>query len=102
MNVGEKVVCIDDKFPNEEGLDSIYKQWISEGDIYTVRRKEGSLTPGVVRVLLEEVKNDPHFFEELGGVTEPGFSMKRFIPYSEFILSNAVSESVEVEAVCEY
>jgi hypothetical protein len=75
FKVGEKVVCVDAK-PNQKAS-QFYSEWLVEGKEYTVRRCEGSLV-GQVRVLLEEVKNDPVFVAELQGKVEPGFAAYRF------------------------
>jgi hypothetical protein len=68
-------MCIDaTRGPGSE----LFDHWVEEGEIYTVRRIEGSLT-GDKRVLLKEIKNPKIFVTALQGYAEPGFSLKRFI-----------------------
>lgn len=55
-----------------------FSVWITEGEIYTLRRTGGSLT-GEIGVYLNEIKNPPVFIPEFGGNVEPSFSRKRFI-----------------------
>lgn len=88
-----RLLCIDDK----RGLGSeLFENWIEEGEIYTIRRTEGSLT-GEQRVLLNEVKNPPIFVTALGMSVEPGFAMKRFIVLED---GNSIQEHKQhVDAV---
>lgn len=69
----DKYICVDD---SKTPASKHFTQWVVEGDVYTIRRKEGSLT-GEVRVLLNEIKNEPVFIAEFGGKVEPGFNIKR-------------------------
>ena len=99
MNVGDKVVCVDD-VPGKEIKMSLFPNWVKEGETYTVRAVEGSFGNGE-RVLLEELRNPSVFFPELGGKTEPGFAGKRFMPYEDFIMSEKAVEELtkEVELI---
>lgn len=73
-----------------------FVNWIEEGEIYTVRRTEGSLT-GEQRVLLKEVKNPPIFVTALQMNAEPGFAMKRFVVLDD---NNSIQEHKQhVDAV---
>lgn len=88
-----RLLCIDDS----RGLGSeLFVNWIEEGETYTVRRVEGSLT-GEQRVLLREVKNPPIFITALQMNAEPGFAMKRFIVLDD---NNSIQEHKQhVDAV---
>ena len=81
---GDRVVCIDES--GREFFTKTHKNWVSESEIYTVRRLEGSLT-GTTRVLLEEIKNPHIYIQALGGRAEPGFNIVRFVKYEDFILN---------------
>lgn len=83
-----KLLCIDDS-PSE--ATHHFQQWVQEGQVYTVRRTEGSLYQGQ-RVLLKELRNDPVWINELQMKAEPGFSMQRFVPVDD--LMNVVEEKV--------
>jgi hypothetical protein len=81
MRVGEKVVCIDDKFPLEIG--KFYQALPVEGQVYVVRDMiDGGTWSGepeiaVYLVGLHNPKSDkPPYFER-------GFSIKRFRPLDE-------------------
>ncbi len=72
----KKLLCVDDKRgPGSE----YFETWVKEGEVYTLRRLEGSLATGVQRVLLKEIKNPPIKISELGAVAEPGFALSRFV-----------------------
>ena len=93
MKQGSKVVCIDDS--RDERSINTHKFWVTEGEIYTVRSVEGSLS-AETRVLLEEIKNPSLYFPELGGYAEPGFAGRRFMPYEDYVLGN-VMENEKIE-----
>lgn len=82
-----KLLCINDK---KNAVSKYFQNWITEGEVYTVRRQEGSLTE-VQRVLLNEIKNPPIFIHELGGMVEPGFARNRFVEVDD--LMNIKEES---------
>lgn len=89
MTPGDKVVCIDDvKRKGSRHLPN----WVNEGETYTIRRVEGSLTQGVTRVLLNEIVNKPIPIKELGSSLEPGFSIKRFVPYEQYVTGNFMED----------
>lgn len=93
MNVGEKVVCVDDKMTPQVNPE-FFPNWIKEGESYTVRAREGSMGTDM-RILLEEISNPSQYFPELGGKTEPGFAQRRFVDWSDFVLSENMEETVE-------
>ena len=95
MQVGGKVICVNDK-SNGRHMSDIHKNWVKEGDIYTVRRIEPSID-GRTRVLLEEIKNPPIYLSTLQGKAEPGFDGNRFKDYSDYVLENSNIEEVELE-----
>ena len=98
MKVGSKVVCINAK--KDDASREFFVSWVEEGQTYTVRRCEGSLHQGQ-RILLDEISNPPIYVKELFGSMEPGFAAKRFVSYEDYVLSNAVSEEVENDQLCE-
>lgn len=87
-----KVICID---ASERGNPTFFPNWIEEGETYTIRDTENGMH-GRVRVLLEEVENPKAFFPELGGKTEPGFNMNRFVPVEDGELEESNSEVEEL------
>ena len=95
MNVGDKVVCVDDSINPKVNMD-MFPNWVKEGQTYTIRRKEGSLT-GSTRILVEELRNKVGYNPELGGSVEAGFAQRRFVPWDEYILSNSIGEEVEFD-----
>lgn len=94
MNIGDKIVCVDDSVNTK--VIHHFSNWVTEGEIYTVRRIEGSLTSDR-RVLLDEVRNQKIFFSELGGSAEPGFAARRFVPYDEYIMAELAVEELKEE-----
>ena len=97
MKVGNKVICVNDT--KEGNLDySMFPNWIKEGEKYTIKRVEGSMT-GVTRFLLEEIANPSVYFPSMMGKAEPGFSHKRFADYEEFIGIEKEVESLIEELV---
>jgi len=86
MVKGQKVICINDTFP--EFVRAIYKQLPVKGKIYTVREvflgREKMVKGGdtaTVGLLLEELHNPPDPFHQ--GQQELGFSSERFAPLEE-------------------
>ena len=71
----KRLLCIDD---SKNVMSKYFKNWVVEGEVYTVRREEGSLH-GETRVLLNEIKNDRVFVPELAANIEVGFAKSRFI-----------------------
>jgi hypothetical protein len=97
MVKGQKVVCINDDFP--EFVRSIYKQLPVKGDAYTIREvflgREKIVRGGdtaTVGLLLEELHNPPDPFHK--GEQELGFSSERFAPLEEL----PAEEEEEAEA----
>lgn len=83
-NTGDKVVCVDDKFPPL--VDTLYKELPKEGQTYVVRDMQLGVTcdgkrQGEVAVLLVGLKN-PH--GPPPGNRERGFAGWRFVPLAEF------------------
>lgn len=95
MQVGSRVVCIDDSIKADEIflVASVYKQWVKKDREYTIRQifdNEGIVTGCV----LEEVVNDPIPQKLLGGrMQEPAFRLSRF---------REVEKSKQKEIVYEY
>lgn len=74
FDIGQKVFCVDDKFP--PGINDIFNLLPSKGTRYTVRDIVPGQTfklEGTCAVLLEELVNRPNQH----GI-EPGFSPHRF------------------------
>ena len=95
MNVGDKVVCIDDSVNPKVNM-KMFPNWVVEGETYTVRRLEGAFG-SEKRVLLEELKNPVSYFPELMGSVEPGFSARRFVSYDEYIMAESAVEELKEE-----
>jgi hypothetical protein len=87
----KKLLCIDD---SKNAVSKYFKNWITEGEVYTVRREEGSLH-GETRVLLNEIKNDPVFVPELNSSVEVGFRRTRFVEVDDAM--NLMEESSAVK-----
>lgn len=73
--MSKRLLCIDD---SKNAMSKYFKEWIVEGETYTVRREEGSLH-GETRVLLNEVRNDRVYVPELAAKMEVGFAKSRFV-----------------------
>lgn len=88
FEVGEKVVCIDSSMQPHtvEELKKDMPNWITKGEIYTIRGFTAN--NGIVDgVWLEEVVNTPKFFRLINRVQEPAFALWRFrkLQYGEEI-----------------
>ncbi len=86
MIKGQKVVCINDSFP--EFVRAIYKQLPVKGVTYTIREvflgREKVVKGGdtaTVGLLLMELRNPPDPFHQ--GQQELGFTSERFAPLEE-------------------
>lgn len=86
MIKGQKVVCINDTFP--EFVRAIYRQLPAKGVTYTIREvflgREKVVKGGdtaTVGLLLAELHNPPDPFHQ--GQQELGFSSERFAPLEE-------------------
>ena len=79
MNVGDKVICIDDniKAGMLEFVGHAYPNWIKKGKIYTIREiyPNDDIVPGI---LLEEVENPIMYIHLIGKDQEPAFRLTRF------------------------
>jgi hypothetical protein len=79
FKIGDRVVCIDDKMQphTTEELKKDIPNWVKENEEYTIRAVLDN--KGIVKgVLLEEIKNQPKYFDILGGFQEPAFAEWRF------------------------
>jgi hypothetical protein len=99
MIKGQKVVCINDAFP--QFIHAIYTQLPVKGKTYTVREvylgREKVVKGGetaTVGLLLEELNNPPDPFH--ADAEELGFASERFAPLEEL---PAEENEVEEEAV---
>ena len=97
MIKGQKVVCINDTFPDL--IRALYKQLPVKGTTYTIREvflgREKIVRGGetaTVGLLLAELKNPPDPFHQ--GNQELGFSSERFAPLEEL-----PDEKIEAEEV---
>lgn len=89
FDLGEKVVCVNDKFPN--GIHDIYNALPRKGKIYTVRDivpAQDFKFQGTAGVLIEELVNRPNQH----GI-EPAFQCHRF----REMTTEEVSISIEAE-----
>lgn len=97
MQVGQRVVCINDTF--EAWVHEYYDQLPTKGETYVIRAMSlGRATlvgseMAEVRLLLEELHNapDPHH----QGGEELGFRSDRFAPLEELADSTAAEAAVE-------
>jgi hypothetical protein len=99
MVKGQKVVCINDAFP--EFVRALYRQLPVKGITYTIREvflgREKVVKGGdsaTVGLLLEELVNPPDPFH--AGQQELGFSSERFAPLEELPEEEAEAENREV------
>jgi hypothetical protein len=97
FNKGQKVVCIDDKFPL--GVMELFVAFPKEGKVYTIREvraidmpenEKRGLPPVEIRVLLQEIVNP----KDTDTGLERGFRADRFRPLEEL-----TEERVEEEPV---
>ncbi|MBI5382728.1 MAG: hypothetical protein HZA31_12590 [Opitutae bacterium] len=96
MVKGQKVVCINDSFP--QFVRAIYKELPVKDKVYTVREvflgREKIVNAGdsaTVGLLLEELRNPPDPFHQ--GKQELGFSSERFAPLEELPPEEAEEEN---------
>jgi hypothetical protein len=95
MLKGQKVICVNDKFPDL--VRAIYKQLPVKDVVYTIREiflgREKIVRAGdsaTVGLLLEELTNPKDPFH--AGEQELGFSSERFAPMEELPAEQAVEE----------
>ncbi len=100
MVKGQKVVCINDDFP--DFVRAIYAQLPVKGTTYTVREvflgREKVVRGGdsaTVGLLLQELVNPPDPFH--AGKEELGFSSERFAPLEE-LPPEEIEEEIEIGA----
>jgi hypothetical protein len=98
MMKGQKVVCINDRFPAV--VKAIYKQLPVKGVTYTIREvflgREKVVKAGdsaTVGLLLEELVNPPDPLHK--GQQELGFNSERFAPLEELPDETAEAELAE-------
>lgn len=72
---GDKVVCIDDS-GNTLATMRKFSSWPVRDEIYTVREQRPEGAEG--GVLLEEIKNEPVYFQQVMGKLEPAYHPDRF------------------------
>tara|TARA_B100000767_G_C19318578_1_gene350614 strand:- start:116 stop:400 length:285 start_codon:yes stop_codon:yes gene_type:complete len=93
MKVGDKVRCVNDDFSQHiDVFIKAFDQLPQRGVEYTIRRIER--WDGKVRILLEEIKNQPFKDGPLKGA-EPGFDSKRFDKPIKEKVSLEVEEEME-------
>lgn len=79
MNIGDKVVCINDYIDADkrEEVNKDFMMWVKKDETYTIR--EFLNNDGIVTgILLNEVYNFPVYFKLLGRTQEPAFATWRF------------------------
>jgi hypothetical protein len=91
MNLGNKIICVDDSLPHPEVL-RYFNNWITKDKIYTIRGKR--LWYGEYSLLLEEIKNNSMYNPEILGHCEPGYAMKRFRLVDS--IDSTINESKEI------
>jgi len=76
INVGDRVVCIDDKHPKDFKPEH-YPNWVKEGETYHVRAvlNNDDIVPGI---LLREVVNPRIYIPLVNAIQEPAFAEWRF------------------------
>jgi hypothetical protein len=97
MNVGDKVVCINDKW--DAWVFDTYNQLPEKGEIYTIRTVRAgrpNLDGGaaVLTLLLEELQNDIDY-SHVGG-DELGFRANRFAPLHSQRAKMAMTRESEI------
>jgi hypothetical protein len=97
MNVGQKVVCVDDAAPLH--LRQYYTTWIKKGTVYVVRGvflgvDYQSSSPGEVGVYLLGIHNP---LSNVPPFPERGFNAQRFRPIEEHPVKVTKEEEIEVE-----
>lgn len=97
MQVGSKVVCVDDTIRPEMiiSIAKFYKDWVKRDKIYTIR--EVFQNEGIVEgVLLEEVRNKPIYIELIDKKQEPAFGLFRFRELQEDAMMESVEHYIEM------
>lgn len=91
---GMKVICVDDGILPQYlfSIEKDFQQWVEKGKEYTIRHIIIQVTDDnqhICSVLLEEVHNEPIWFETLKIMHEPGFHISRFAVHAT---SNSVTD----------
>ena len=78
MEIGSKVVCIDDSYVEGtvEELKADCPIWVKKGNTYTILQIND--LDYVVSILLEEIRNPMKYFKLTNDVREPAFKISRF------------------------
>ena len=76
FQVGQTIICVDDRFSNEVTM-AMFQHWIIRDEEYVVRAARPEGAEG--GILLEEIKNEPVLVPHFGGKLEPAFHPKRFV-----------------------
>jgi hypothetical protein len=103
FSVGDKVVCVDDRFPKEVVL--LYRRLPKKDETYTIRavylgrgkmiNKEPGASDGEVGVLLQEVRNDDMPIKLNKNAEEDGFAGWRFRKLQDPLAEDETLEAVE-------
>lgn len=86
MEVGQKVVCVDDSVSSPELMWSVmlnFQQWIKKDVTYTIREILNN-DDIVIGVLLKEIVNKPVYIKLIDKTQEPAFGAFRFRELDEF------------------
>lgn len=96
LNIGDKVICIDDSIPAHmrEEIENDFEMWVKKDKEYTIRSFNDN-DGIVVGVLLEEILNFPKYFKLLGRSQEPSFRLDRFRKREESKITEKVEEYAE-------
>ena len=95
MNVGQKVVCIDDSIKPEAFLGTItnFQQWVKKDVVYTIRDilHNDDIVTGI---LLKEIVNKPVYIKLINREQEPAFATWRFRELEEEYLEETIEEEL--------
>ena len=86
MEIGQKVVCVDDSVSSPELMWSVmlnFQQWIKKDVTYTIREILNN-DDIVIGVLLKEIVNKPVYIKLIDKTQEPAFGAFRFRELDEF------------------
>ena len=95
MNIGQRVICVDDSIKQEAFLGTVsnFQQWIKKGVIYTIRDvlHNDDIVTGI---LLKEVRNKPVYIKLINREQEPAFATWRFRELEEEYLEETLEEEL--------
>lgn len=95
MNVGQRVICVDDSIKQQAFLGTVsnFQQWIKKDVIYTIRDVlyNDDIVTGV---LLKEIRNTPVYIKLINREQEPAFATWRFRELEEETLENTLEEEL--------